>query len=115
MQPSGRVWRRECTKRRHDREVWMSMLKTLNFLAGMLVVHACVLGAQLKEGQKFEIDGKTALASKIDDLPVVENQFSKRFHWDSFDNPKLKELREKYHLDEVIAPGKDEFEKQLLL
>jgi hypothetical protein len=38
-----------------------------------------------------------------------KNDYSKRFRYDSFDNPKLVELRQRYRLDEVVAPGKDEF------
>jgi hypothetical protein len=48
-------------------------------------------------------------------LPLVESQYTKRFKFDSAENPKLKELREQYRLDDVVAPGKDEFEKQVLL
>ena len=81
----------------------------------VLLAAAQGMAAPLKEGDQFQLAGKKGLISKIDSLPVVENEFSRRFRWDSFENPKLKELREKYRFDEVIAPGKDEFEKQLLL
>src|SRR5437870_3726246 len=84
-------------------------------MAYLLVAGQWVFAAGIKEGDQFEIGGKRAVLSKVDSLPIVDNEFSKRFHWDSFDNPKLKELREKYHLDEVVAAGKNEFEKQLLL
>ncbi|HEV8290845.1 MAG TPA: transglutaminase domain-containing protein, partial [Tepidisphaeraceae bacterium] len=73
------------------------------------------MGSALKPGEKFDIGRKSGVVSKIDTLPLVENEFTQRFKWDSFDNPKLKELKEKYRLDEVVASGKDEFEKQLLL
>ena len=59
-----------------------------------------------------EIPGRTV---KIDAPPYVESEFTRRFTFDSFDNPKLKELREKYNLDEVVAPGKDEFDRQVFL
>ncbi|HEV8605187.1 MAG TPA: transglutaminase-like domain-containing protein [Tepidisphaeraceae bacterium] len=81
----------------------------------LIALAAAAAGQPLNQGDQFEIAGKKGLLSKLDALPVVENEFPRRFKWDSFENPKLKELREKYHLDEVIAPGKDEFEKQLLL
>src|SRR6266704_739451 len=84
-------------------------------VAYLLVAGQWVFAARISQGEQCEIGGKRALLSKIDSLPIVDNEFSKRFHWDSFDNPKLTELREKYHFDDVVAPGKDEFDKQLLL
>lgn len=65
--------------------------------------------------QEFTLGSKKVTVTKIDAPPFVQNDYTKRFKFDSADNPKLKELREKYRLDEVIAPGKDEFEKQVLL
>mgnify|MGYP001603515524 CR=1 FL=1 len=37
------------------------------------------------------------------------------FVWEDFNHPKLKELRDKYLLKEVVAGRRDEYEKQLLL
>ncbi|HEV2688096.1 MAG TPA: hypothetical protein VGV35_06065, partial [Bryobacteraceae bacterium] len=48
-------------------------------------------------------------------LPYVDSEYSRRYTFDTYDNPKLKELRQLYHLDDVVAPGKDEFERQFLL
>lgn len=45
----------------------------------------------------------------------MESEYTKRFKFDAYDNPKLKHLRKRYHLDEVVAPGKSEFERQVLL
>ena len=56
-----------------------------------------------------------ATVAKLDTLPLVENDFTKRFKFDSSDNPKLKQLREQYKLDEIVSPGKDEFDRQVLL
>src|SRR5205823_1953115 len=53
--------------------------------------------------------------TKLDTLPFSESDYTKRFNFDSFENPKLKELREEYKLDSIIASGKDEFDKQILL
>lgn len=72
-------------------------------------------GAALQQGDSIDLSGHRAVLTKLDSLPYVDSQYTKRFKFDSFDNPKLKELRETYHLDEVIAPGKDEFEKQVRL
>jgi hypothetical protein len=51
----------------------------------------------------------------MDALPYVQSEFTQRFRFDSFRNPKLGKLREGYQLDEVVAAGQDEFEKQVLL
>ncbi len=69
----------------------------------------------LKEEATIELGGKKVLVKKLDALPFVENEYSRRFRFDGFENPKLKELRERYKLESVIAPGKDEFEQQVLL
>jgi hypothetical protein len=45
----------------------------------------------------------------------VESEYTKRFKFDSYENPKLKELRGSYKLDDVVAPDKDEFDRQVLL
>ncbi|HLX62720.1 MAG TPA: hypothetical protein VKX17_15695 [Planctomycetota bacterium] len=69
----------------------------------------------MKEGDSIDLAGSKATLTKLDTLPYVESDYTKRFKFDAFDNPKLKELREKYKLDDVVAAGKDEFEKQVLL
>src|SRR5205085_6986984 len=69
----------------------------------------------LRAGDAIELAGERVRVTKLDDLPLIENEYSKRYHFDSFDNPKLKELRQRYHLDEVVAPGKTEFDRQVLL
>jgi hypothetical protein len=63
----------------------------------------------------FNVAGKTVTVMKIEAAPFVQNDYSRRFKYDSAENPKLKELREVFRLDEVVAPGTDEFEKQVLL
>lgn len=69
----------------------------------------------LNDGAAVDLNGHKATLTKLDTLPYVESDYTKRFKFDSFANPKLKQLREHYRLDEVIAPGRDEFEKQVLL
>jgi len=69
----------------------------------------------LKQGDALILDGHRAVLATLDTLPYVESQYSRRYKFDSYDNPKLTELRERYHLDDVIAPGKDEFDRQVLL
>ena len=88
----------------------------------MLLLAVCLASGRahaadepLKEGDVIQLRGRTATVKRLETLPYVESDYTKRFKFDSFDNPKLKELREKYHLDDVIAPGRDEFEQQILL
>jgi hypothetical protein len=82
----------------------------------MMTLLLMLLAAQdLKEGAVADVGGLHATVRKIDALPYVESEYTRRFKFDAAENPKLKELREKYKLDEVVAPGKDEFDKQVLL
>ncbi len=69
----------------------------------------------LSVGSSARVDERTVTLTKLDTLPFVESEYTKRFKFDTFSNPKLIELRERYHLDQVVAPGKDEFERQVLL
>ena len=69
----------------------------------------------LKEGQSFALGRRTATVVMANTLPYVDNEFTRGCLWDSYDNPMLKELRETFKLDEVVAPGKSEYEKQRLL
>jgi hypothetical protein len=82
----------------------------------MMTLLLALLAAQdLKEGAVADVGGLHATVRKIDALPYVESEYTRRFKFDAAENPKLKELREKYKLDEVVAPGKDEFDRQVLL
>ena len=69
----------------------------------------------LKAGDTIELNGRKAALRRLETLPYVESEYTKRFKFDAFENPNLRKLRERYRLDEVIAPGKDEFERQVLL
>jgi transglutaminase-like putative cysteine protease len=66
-------------------------------------------------GTSAQVGGKTATLTKLETLPFVESEYTQRFTFDASENPKLKELRERYRLEEVVAAGKDEFERQVLL
>ncbi len=88
----------------------------ISFLALLAVApRAQSADEPLKEGDSIHLGGRSVTVRKLGSLPYVESEFTKRFKFDSFQNPKLKELRERHRLDEVIAPGKDEFERQVLL
>lgn len=93
-------------------QAFQAMLPALSLLCG-----AAAAGADgpLKEGDAFDLSGSKAVVKKLDALAYVESDYTKRFKFDSADNPKLKDLRERYKLDEVVAAGKDEFDRQVLL
>ncbi len=76
---------------------------------------AAISAATLEQTTTFNLNGRTATLTKLATLPFVDSAYSKLFKFDSITNPKLKELREHFKLEEAIAPGKDEFEKQVLL
>jgi len=89
------------------------MLTLVPLLAGALAAQPD--SESLATGAVFNLGDRKATLKKLDTLPYIESEYTKRFKFDSFDNPKLKELRARYKLDEVIAPGKDEFDKQVIL
>lgn len=66
-------------------------------------------------GATFTLGGRAVAVRRMDVLPLVENEYSKVFVFDAFENPKLKELREKNALDGAVSGGKDEFDRQVLL
>src|SRR5690242_10904646 len=90
-----------------------------NLLLSISLFVVCAFAAEsdslIKVGTPVQLGAYSATLTKLDALPYIDNEYSRRFHFDSFDNPKLKELRERYKLDEVIASGKTEIEKQALL
>ena len=71
--------------------------------------------AAKKEGDTVKLAGGEAVVRTMDVLPLVRNEFSDRFKFDCFGEASLKTLRRQEKLDEVVAPGKTEFEKQALL
>ena len=95
--------------------VWRvgAVIGTVAGIAATFCAHAATTA--LKEGMTVEVGGRPATVKKLDALPYVESDYTKRFRFDSIENPKLKELRERYYLDVVTAAGKDEFDKQVLL
>ena len=92
--------------------------KTLRNLALLLLSSVLLARAEpimLKKGTQFKIDGQTATITKVDILPYVESDYTRLFKFDSADNPKLKELRGRYKLTEVIRAATNEFDQQILL
>jgi hypothetical protein len=93
------------------------LLNLLTIHFGFLAASAMAddAAAPLKVGATIRLDGHQGTVTKLDTLPLVESEYTKRFKFDAYANPKLKELRERYKLDEVVAPGKNEFDRQVLL
>ncbi len=60
----------------------------------------------LKGGRKITCVG-------LDNQPVVRSRYP--FFYEKYDNPELTRLRRTFNLDEVVAPGRNDFEKILLL
>jgi hypothetical protein len=71
--------------------------------------------SSLKKGDAFSLGGRRCVLARLDTLPCVESDYTKRFQFDAYDNPKIKALREKYYLDAVVSSGQDEFDRQVLL
>ena len=66
-------------------------------------------------GTIVRMDGAEVLVKAMDVLPFVKNEFSDRYKFDCFSEESLKTLRKQEKLDEVVAAGKTEFDKQVLL
>lgn len=84
----------------------------------VLLISARVMNAEearVREGSSFRLGPRQVTVKKLQTLPFVESDYTKRFHFDSYENPKLTELRARYNLNKVIAGGEDEFEQQVLL
>jgi hypothetical protein len=69
----------------------------------------------LKAGDRVKLAGGEAVVTAMDVLPLIRNEFSDRFKFDCFGAKSLKTLRTQEKLDAVAAPGKTEFDKQVLL
>src|SRR5690349_20976990 len=100
---------------RTDRVAVMKVCAALACLLVAVTGNSASPSEVLKPGDRFSVEGGSAKLTWLDTLPFVENDYTKRFKFDAFGNPKLKELRERYKLDEVVARGGTEFEKQVLL
>ena len=87
---------------------------------GLLSIFVVALCAQasatpLREGIVIDLGGRSATLKSLDTLPYVESEYTRRFTFDSYENPKLAELRTRYKLAEAVAAGRDGFERQVLL
>ena len=68
-----------------------------------------------KIGETFELGGRLVTILAIDNVPYVDNEYTQRFTFDSYENPKLWTLRREYALDRVIEGAQSQFEEQLRL
>jgi heavy metal-binding protein/transglutaminase superfamily protein len=68
-----------------------------------------------KASKAMTVGGRKVTVVERDVTPVVRNQYTKRFAFDAYDNPKLRTLREQEQLEKVVAEGKDEFDRQVIL
>jgi len=86
-------------------------MKTLPQLAALsLAPISQGLAAPLQLDTPVKLGGQTVTLTKFDGLPYVESEYAARFRYDAASNPKLTTLRKLYHLADVVAPGKDEFD-----
>lgn len=89
-------------------------------ISWVICLHCLACGALTKAeplpaGAPVKLQGGIATLRRLDTLPFVESDYARRFKFDAFENPKLKELRTRHQLDAVVAPGKDEFDRQVRL
>lgn len=90
-------------------------IRNLLLVALAMLLNSPLSAEELRANDDFKIQGRKGTLTKLDGLPYLESEYTKRFKFDDSSNPKLKELRERYKLDEVVASGKDEFDRQVLL
>ncbi|MBE9512182.1 MAG: hypothetical protein IMY71_15030 [Bacteroidetes bacterium] len=65
-------------------------------------------------GSEFKLKGGTRISCLgLDNEKIIRSRYP--FFYEKYDNQDLQRLRKLYRLDEVIAPGKNEFEQILLL
>ena len=68
-----------------------------------------------KEGDTLDLGGRKVTVKRLDILPYVDNEFTRRCTFDKYENPKLQKLRSEYGLDKVVAGGASQFAQQLML
>ena len=116
---------------RFGRKVWAEAVAIV--LASALVAVGCAQGAdgvaqsappvpdarvrieEMTPGRTFDLAGRNVTVLISDIIPYVENEIARAYVFDRYGNPKLERLRVENNLDAVVAPGRHEFQKQLLL
>src|SRR5208337_2848884 len=69
---------------------------------------------EMQQGDTVVINGRKCVISVLDTLPFVDNAYTKAMVWQK-PEPRLQELHDELRLDDRIAPGKDELDRQLHL
>ena len=59
----------------------------ITFIALLLIAKAARSAEPLKQGDSFSIAGQRHVLTRLDTLPYVESDYTKRFKFDSADNP----------------------------
>jgi hypothetical protein len=68
----------------------------------------------LEVGGEFSLkDGTEITCLGMDNQPIIRSDYP--FFYEKYENPDLQRLRNQYCLQEIIAPGKNDFEQILLL
>lgn len=85
------------------------------FATLFLATIATLGGEALQTGSVLRLESGTLKITRLQSSPLIQSEYTALFKFDSAENPKLRKLREHYRLEEVVASGRDEFEKQILL
>jgi hypothetical protein len=93
------------------------------FLLMIFLSAACSLTAssqaqdigKSQPGETVEISGDRFRVAEIENPDIVGATFSKRFRYETWSNPKIRQLGDQYLLMQAISKGKDEFHQMVLL
>ena len=96
------------------------LIKALRFVLGLFLTFGSLLlhaseSFSPEPNTRFSLGDKTATITKVSILPYVESEYTRLFKFDSANNPKLHELRDRYHLRELISTATNEFDQQIVL
>ena len=69
----------------------------------------------LEDNKEFLLGNKPGRITQVSTLPYVDSVYSRLFKFESAENPKLKELRERYRLAEIVSAAPSEFAQQVHL
>jgi len=112
--PSTRISHRNCTRHGRNASKWSDQFsprqayqerRVYEDFRSRFVVALVAATQDVKEGTVVEVGGLKATVKKLDVCRSSSATTTKRFKFDAADT-KLKELREKYKLDDVVASGK---------
>ncbi len=70
--------------------------------------------AGIQQGDAVVINGRKCVVSVLDTLPFVDNAYTRAMVWQK-PEPRLQQIHDELRLDDKIAPGRDELDRQLHL